>query len=98
MSETINSLKVAVKSGKVVFGLKQTLQGIERGSVKLVVISANAPKEHEQKVEQALKKGGVKIYRFPGSGWDLASVCSRSHIISVMGVIDPGESDLFERV
>jgi len=30
MSETINSLKVAVKSGKVVFGLKQTLQGIEK--------------------------------------------------------------------
>jgi len=96
MSEAINSLKVAVQTGKVVFGEKQTFKGLRKRSVRLVVVSSNSP-SYSKLVEEA-KKLGVKVLEFPGSGWDLAAVCSRSHVISALGIIDPGESDITSRL
>ncbi|PSN93839.1 hypothetical protein B9Q09_05090, partial [Candidatus Marsarchaeota G2 archaeon ECH_B_SAG-C16] len=40
MSEVINSLKVAVQTGRVVLGEKETLKGLAKRSVKLVVVSS----------------------------------------------------------
>jgi Ribosomal protein L30E len=98
MSEVIGSLKVAVETGVCVFGVDQTIKGLQRGSVKLVVVSSNPPKGRNEALERMVAKSGAKVHRFPGSGWDLASVCSRNHIVSVVGIVDPGESDIFKRV
>ncbi|PSN92557.1 50S ribosomal protein L30e [Candidatus Marsarchaeota G2 archaeon OSP_D] len=96
MSEVINSLKVAVQTGRVVLGEKETLKGLAKRSVKLVVVSSTAPNS-KRLVEEA-KKLAVKVYEFPGSGWDLAAVCTRGHVVSALGIVDPGESDILSKL
>ncbi|HLH45193.1 MAG TPA: 50S ribosomal protein L30e [bacterium] len=96
MSEVINSLKVAVQTGRVVLGEKETLKGLAKRSVKLVVVSSTAPNS-KRLVEEA-KRLAVKVYEFPGSGWDLAAVCARGHVVSALGIVDPGESDIISKL
>jgi large subunit ribosomal protein L30e len=96
MSEAINSLKVAVQTGKVVFGQKETLKGLLKHSVKLVVVASNAP--NRDVVLKEAEDRGAKVYEFPGSGWDLAALCARGHVVSTLGLVDPGESDILSKL
>ncbi|MEM0120249.1 MAG: 50S ribosomal protein L30e [Thermoprotei archaeon] len=96
MSETINSLKVAVQTGRVVLGEKQTLKGLAKRNVKLVVVSSTAP--NLKRLTEEAKKLGVKVYEFPGGGWDLAALCTRNHVVSALGIVDPGESDILSKL
>jgi large subunit ribosomal protein L30e len=98
MSEIMNSLKVAAETGRVVLGAKQTIKGVQKKVVKLVVVTGNAPQTEAHKLVTLANQNGVKLYRFPGNGWDLAAICMRSHVVSSLGVIDAGESDIFSKI
>ncbi len=39
-------------------------------------------------------KNKLYIYKYKGSSWELGLACAKPYMISVMGVIDPGDSDL----
>ncbi len=97
MSETMNALKMAVETGKSVFGYRQTAKGIKSRAVKLLVISSNAPADQANLLARLAKENGVKVLPFPGTGWDLAALCNRSHVISSLGVMDAGQSNLLDR-
>jgi large subunit ribosomal protein L30e len=98
MSEIMNSLKVAAETGRIVLGAKQTIKGVQKKAVKLVVVTSNAPESEARKLVALANQSGVKVYKFPGNGWDLAALCTRSHVVSSLGIIDAGESDIFSKI
>ncbi len=80
------SIKNAMNTGKVHFGMKQTKKAIESGKARLVVISKNAPSK--------LETSGAKVHRYEGTSRELGSAVGKPFSISYLAVLDPGKSDV----
>jgi len=90
------AISLAVKTGKVVLGTKRTLRQIKHGKTKLVIISANCPKEIREEVLYYGKISNIPVYTYPGTSWDLGTVCGRPHMVACMAVEQPGDSNILK--
>ena len=90
------NIKVAYKTGKIIYGKKQVLKELRQNPFKILIIANNCPKELENQLNyyNSLMKNKLLIYKYKGSSWDLGLACAKPYMISVIGVIDPGDSDL----
>ncbi|MGQ9759077.1 MAG: 50S ribosomal protein L30e [Candidatus Methanomethylicaceae archaeon] len=88
-------LKVAIGTGKVEIGYRVSLKALSKKKAKLVVMASNAPEPLSSRVKQAAGTE-VPLYVFPGSSWDLGSICGRPYPVTTIAVIDPGESSILK--
>ncbi|MFX1338503.1 MAG: 50S ribosomal protein L30e [Promethearchaeota archaeon] len=90
------NIKVAYKTGKVVYGKNQVLRGLRENPFKMLIIAYNCPKELESQLKyyNSLLKNKLFIYKYKGSSWDLGLACAKPYMISAIGIIDQGDSDL----
>ncbi|MFX1444361.1 MAG: 50S ribosomal protein L30e [Promethearchaeota archaeon] len=90
------NIKVAYKTGKVVYGKNQVLRGLRENPFKMLLIAYNCPKELESQLKyyNSLLKNKLFIYKYKGSSWDLGLACAKPYMISAIGIIDQGDSDL----
>jgi large subunit ribosomal protein L30e len=96
MVDLARELKVAINTGKVVLGTRQTIKAILRGEAKLVVVAANAPPNIKSDVEYYAKLAQIPVIVYPGSSWELGAACGKPFKVASLAVIDPGESNLME--
>ena len=83
------SLRRAIQTGNVVLGHNSVEKNV--ANAKLVIVAANAP----EKVRAMLAAHeNVPLYEFSGSSRQLGKECGRDHMISVLAVVDAGESDI----
>ncbi|ADB58041.1 50S ribosomal protein L30e [Archaeoglobus profundus] len=78
-------LKKALK-GKVYFGSKRTIKALKRGEAKLVIVSANCPKDIREKIEKYKKNVPVLVY--PGTNMELGAACGKPFSVASLAVID----------
>ncbi|MHA2280848.1 MAG: 50S ribosomal protein L30e [Promethearchaeota archaeon] len=90
------NLKVAMKTGKFIYGKKQVLNHLRNESFKMIIIANNCPTELETQLNYyaSLMKDKTYIYRYQGSSWDLGLACAKPYMISIIGVVQEGDSDL----
>jgi len=90
------NIKVAYKTGKIVYGKNQVLRILRKNPFKMLIIANNCPKELESQFNyyNSLMKNQLFIYKYKGSSWDLGLACAKPYMISVIGIIDQGDSDL----
>ncbi|MGQ4872514.1 MAG: 50S ribosomal protein L30e [Promethearchaeia archaeon] len=90
------NIKVAYKTGKIVYGKKQVLKGLREDKFKMLIVANNIPKEFYNQLTyyNSLMDNKLYIHKYKGSSWDLGLACAKPYMISVIGVIDPGDSDL----
>ena len=82
-------LRNVVGSGKVHFGVRQAARAGEEGTAKLLIVAKNCP--------QRESFGKFKrTYQFDGTNADLGSACGKPFTISVLTVIEPGESAIMD--
>jgi large subunit ribosomal protein L30e len=87
-------LKV-IRTGDVKIGANSTIDAVSKGNAKMVVIADNCPEE----VKKALENKNVPVYVYPGTSVDLGkTACGKPFTISVLAVIDAGESDILALV
>ena len=84
------ALRIAVDTGDVVFGVNQTRKAIEEKKAKLVVVASNCP------FADLKSQTKVKVYEFKGSNAELGAACGKPFYISVLAVIDPGDSTILQ--
>jgi large subunit ribosomal protein L30e len=82
------NLKIAIDTGKVIFGTKEAEKAIKNGTARLVVLAKNCPSEYLK------KQPFTKILQFPGDNVALGAVCGKPFSISAVAVLDPGESNV----
>jgi len=85
------SLRRAIKTGDVKLGFNTVEKIVAEKKAKLVIIAENAP---EKVVSTIAKADGLKVYKFAGSSRQLGKECGRDHMISVLAILDAGESDI----
>ena len=85
------SLKRAMKTGDVALGQNTVEKVIAENKAQLVIVAKNAP----AKVRAILVAAeGVSVYEFNGSSRQLGKEIGRDHMVSVLAVVDAGESDI----
>ncbi|MFX1364192.1 MAG: 50S ribosomal protein L30e [Promethearchaeota archaeon] len=91
------NIKVAYKTGKILYGKNQVMKNLFRDNpFKMLIISNNCPIELLNQINHfnSLLKDKLFIYKYNGSSWDLGLACAKPYMISLIGVINFGDSDL----
>ncbi len=84
------SLKLLMETGKVYLGVEQAKKAVENGEAKLLIVASNCPEEAFR--EKTYKK--VPILHFKGTNVELGAASGKPFTVSVITVVDPGESDI----
>ncbi len=98
MINVAQELKVAINTGKVLLGSRETIKALLNGSAKMVIVAKDAPTSIRQDIEYYGKLSGTPIYVFGGNTWELGTACGRPHRVAALAVIDPGESNILSLV
>lgn len=93
-----NSIRIAVKTGRVTFGFENTLKAIKKGKAKLVIVARNSPGDLRSQIEYYSKLSEVPIFEFKSSSLDLGSTCGKPFMVSTMAVQDAGDSNILQIV
>ncbi|MHA1230275.1 MAG: 50S ribosomal protein L30e [Candidatus Helarchaeota archaeon] len=95
-SELENSLRITLKTGKVIIGSNRSLKAIKQGKVQMVIKANNCPEHIASDLYKYCNgfEPKIKIYEFSGSSWDLGFICGKPYMIAVLSIIDPGDSDI----
>ena len=89
-------LRVAVDTGDVTLGSEKSIQSLKLGKGKLVVVTANAPKEIIEDVEYYANLSEIPSLVYDGSSVDLGSVCGKPFTVATLIVNDPGDSTILD--
>jgi len=90
------NIKVAYKTGKLIFGKTQVLSQLRQNPFKMIIIANNCPAELETQLNyyHSLITNNIFLHKYKGSSWDLGLAMGKPYMISVIGINDFGDSDL----
>ncbi len=98
MADMNKAILLAVKTGKVNMGYKQTLEMMKGGKAKLVILAANCPEEMRAKIDLYSKLSNTPIFQYVSSSIDLGVACGRHHPIAAMALAEFGDSEALVRL
>lgn len=90
MIDLHRALRTASTTGKVYLGAKQTEKALKEKKVMMIIVSSNCPEE----VVERVQRFSVPFFRFDGTSLDLGSACGKPFPVSILSVIEPGESNI----
>jgi len=91
-------LSVVMRSGKCSLGYKSTLKAIRKAKAKLIFISNNCPAVWKTQLEYYAVLSGIKTILYDGNNIDLGSACGKFYRVSVLAIVDAGDSDILNEV
>ncbi len=94
--ELEREIKNVIRTGRCILGSKRSLSAILRGKAKAVVIAEKILPAIEADVLYYAKLGGIPVVRYPGTSYELGLLCGKQFPVSVMAILDFGESRLAE--
>ena len=98
MIEVDKAIRTVVKTGKVSFGAKSTIQNAKTGKAKLIISAANCPRNTREDIEYYCKLSNVPLIIYKGSSIDLAAVCGKPFIVSSLSIKEPGDSEILRLI
>jgi len=90
------ALAMAVKTGKVLFGVNSATRSAMTGKIRLIVASSNCPEEFLENLERYCKLSKIPFVIYPGTSLELGRVCGKPFLVSALAIRDPGDSDILE--
>ncbi len=89
---------MTLRTGKVVLGAKETLKLVRLGKAKMAVVAANTPPDKKRDLKYYARLSGIPVYEYPGTSVELGALCGKPYTVSMLAIIDPGDSDILELV
>ncbi|MEC8979765.1 MAG: 50S ribosomal protein L30e [Candidatus Thermoplasmatota archaeon] len=85
-------LKNAISSGNLLFGQRQTMSACNSSDARMVIIAANCPIDYIEDLRS--RHPDVPMHQVALVNRELGAACGKPFAVSVLSVIDAGESDL----
>ena len=82
------AIRMAVETGKVLLGIKETEEAFRSGNAKLVILASNCPSPGQ------FGEGRIRVLRYEGDSAQLGAACGRPFSVSAMAILDQGESNV----
>ena len=89
-------IEIAVRTGKVTFGVKEALDAARFAKAKLLIMASNCPEPYKQDVVQYAKQSTVPIYNYQGSSVDLGGACLKPFVVAILTIVEPGDSEILK--
>ena len=89
-------LQIAVRSGKVVLGIKEALDAARFARGKLIILASNCPAQERQDIVQFAKQSAVPVFDYPGTSVDLGAACLKRFVVAALVVKEPGDSEILK--
>jgi large subunit ribosomal protein L30e len=90
------AIATTVKTGKVLFGAKNTVKTAKVGKAKLVIVAANCTRPIREDIENYCRLSKIPIFIYNGTSIDLGMACGKPFMVSALTVRDPGDSDILK--
>ncbi len=90
----IKELSVVKKTGSLVIGFRRVIKEFYKDSLKVVIMASDMPEEKAQLIKYYCKISNIPLIIWPDDVKSLGEALGRPHIVSVIGVIDPGASNI----
>ncbi len=90
------SIRMASDTGKVLLGHNSSVQSINQGKPKIVLIAKNVSQDVMIEITKKCKLSEVPHYIYEGTSMELGSVCGKPYPISIMSVLEEGDSDILD--
>lgn len=85
-------LKNAISSGNLLFGQRQTMSACNSSDARMVIIAANCPTDYIEDLRS--RHPDVPMHQITLVNRELGAACGKPFAVSVLSVIDAGDSDL----
>jgi len=89
-------IRTAVDTGEVIMGERETLKAVKAKGVKMVICASNCKEKPKNDLKKYADIVGIPVYEFGGSSIELGAVCGRPHLISMLGIVNQGDSDILK--
>jgi large subunit ribosomal protein L30e len=89
------ALRMAIDSGNVLLGAKETTRALKNNKVKLVIVATNCKRSYRIEINKYSK---VPVYEFDGNNLELGSACGKPFPISSIAVLDSGSSNIMDLI
>ena len=86
------ALRSAVLTGKTIVGQKRSFKAIEKEDIQLFIMASNFPEDRKAIIEESK----IPYYVFKGSNIEMGFACGKTFPISLLSVIDPGNSNILD--
>ena len=92
MAKDINAvLKRIIKTGKIEYGTKKTINNIANSKAKLVLIAKNCPKQSKEDIIYYTRIANTPVHNYQGSALELGEACGKPFLIAALTILDPGD-------
>jgi large subunit ribosomal protein L30e len=98
MSSRDQQLRLALSTGRVQLGSKQTVRELRRGRARMAILSSNCPKEMKESIESYGKLGKIPVWKHEKDSVDLGVLCGKPYPVSAIVINDPGDSRILDIV
>ncbi len=95
VNKAVNS---CVRTGKTIIGAEKTLEAVQAGRARLVIIASNAPKPIREDLERAAALSKIPTHIYSGSKIDLGTACGKPYGVSTMAIREAGDSEILKLV
>lgn len=89
-------IKLLFKTGKVVLGSRRAVKAIKSGKAVGVIVANNIPKYLVEDILYYSRMGNIKVIKYAGSSYDLGAILGKPFPVSVIAILDVGESRILE--
>jgi large subunit ribosomal protein L30e len=90
------NLKVAMETGDVLYGKNTVLKHLRQNKAEMLITANNVPYElmSELRHMNNLLDDEIFIYQYNGSSWDLGLALGNPYMVSIVAILDYGDSEL----
>jgi len=94
MADLANNIRLAVDSGTAALGVNKASQSILSSKAKLVIVASKNKGDRLSDILHLAKLPNIRVEIFEGTPIDLGVVCGKPYSVSVLSIIDPGNSKI----
>ncbi len=96
MVDLSGDIRLAVDSGEVVVGSRDVLRTIKKNTSKLVITAKNIDEKNAMEIKHLANISNLKVLDFDGSSTELGSICGKPFSVSILSVINQGNSKILD--
>ncbi len=81
---SLEKLQTAMKSKKLVFGVRETIKNIRNAKAKVVFLASNCGQEIEADINHYAKTAGVEVIKLDKPRAEISVFCKKNFPVSVI--------------
>ena len=85
-TDVLDMIKKSIKSGKLVFGTKETIDLLKKGGLEIVYLSAHCPDDVTADIDHLAKLTSVTVERLAVPSDELGTLCKKQYVVSVLSI------------